>query len=370
MNTPEEMTTILDRKYLLLNKKEKEKINRAIKSINEQVQAPNNFPKIMREAIKETAKIKNYKMSQEKYYNDFLSNLDVSMEYISSNDYKPYSPNFLSHVKNTSIEDETLANYYYPNFDLEKDNDFITFNSYKKYLNGIKRSSLIRMYNLLKFFEETANEDDPRKYADEFDDINYLKNYNHFSYHQTLFDGIGQEINYIHKLIIDSLNCFVKMNQVVSSLLPSSINIFDKNIDWIKNFSKFNSTALAKLDLAQKVLNLEEIKLTNLSKIKLTNRTDLLKKTNYYIETAQSSFYDDVLTGKPVNTIIGDYIDHYFLEKYYDITSPSWIPVQINEADFIYLISTKSILDFLHDMLSKIKTSNKLLNTPGFTFRK
>ena len=108
MNTPEEMTTILDRKYLLLNKKEKEKINRAIKSINEQVQAPNNFPKIMREAIRETAKIKNYKMSQEKYYNDFLSNLDVSMEYISSNDYKPYSPNFLSHVKNTSIEDETL----------------------------------------------------------------------------------------------------------------------------------------------------------------------------------------------------------------------------------------------------------------------
>lgn len=77
-----------------------------------------------------------------------------------------------------------------------------------------------------------------------------------------------------------------------------------------------------------------------------------------------------MLTGKPINTIIGNSIDHYFSEKYYDITSPNWIPVQINEANFIYLISVKAILDFLHEMPYRIKSNNDLLNTPSFNLKK
>lgn len=80
--------------------------------------------------------------------------------------------------------------------------------------------------------------------------------------------------------------------------------------------------------------------------------------------------YNDILTGKPINTIIGNSIDHYFSEKYYDITSPNWIPVQINEANFIYLISVKAILDFSHEMPYRIKSNNDLLNTPGVDFKK
>ena len=93
------------------------------------------------------------------------------------------------------------------------------------------------------------------------------------------------------------------------------------------------------------------------------------KKINYYIEQAQVPIYNDILTEKPVNTIIGYSIDNFFLEKYYDITSPSWVPVQINEANFIALTSIKVILDFLYKMPYRIKATKDLLNAPGFNFK-
>ena len=79
--------------------------------------------------------------------------------------------------------------------------------------------------------------------------------------------------------------------------------------------------------------------------------------------------YNDILTEKPVNTIIGYSIDNFFLEKYYDITSPSWVPVKINEANFIALTSIKVILDFLYKMPYRIKATKDLLNAPGFNFK-
>lgn len=56
--------------------------------------------------------------------------------------------------------------------------------------------------------------------------------------------------------------------------------------------------------------------------------------------------YNDILTEKPFNTIIGYSIDNFFLEKYYDITSPSWIPVQINEAKFYIFDISQSYFRF------------------------
>lgn len=376
MNSAKEMTIILERNFSVLNKEEKDKITKIIKSINMPMPVPNNFPQIMRKAIKETAKVRKIKLSQERYYDEFLSHLDTSMEFMSSNDYKPSSPSWIKYAQkmfpNDQIDnkDETIENYYYPNFDANKDNDYITLNSYKKYLSGEKRPSIIRMRNLLKYFEETANVPDTRKYGDEPYNINYLQKYIHFSYHQTLFTDMNQEINYIFGLIIDSLNCLVKMNQVISQLLPSSYNTFNENITWINHFSKFNAISFDKLNLAKKILHLEEIKLTDISKITQENRNIFFKQINYYMEEAQSSLYDNLLTGKTTNTIIGHYIDNYFSHKYYEITSPSWIPVQINEAKFIYTISMKSILDFLRDMPCKIKTTNDLLNTPGVDSKK
>lgn len=202
------------------------------------------------------------------------------------------------------------------------------------------------MHNLLKFFEDTSNRKDPRKYDDDFFDINYLKNYNYFSYHQTLFNDIKQEINYIFQIITDSLKCLDKMNKAIEELLSDTQNTLTQNIEWIRNFSKFNNIALAKLDFAKKILDFKKIKQTDISKINLTNKDQFFKKINHYIEQAQVPIYNDILTEKPFNTIIGYSIDNFFLEKYYDITSPSWIPVQINEAKFIYTISMKSILDF------------------------
>lgn len=371
------MTIILDRNYSLLGKKEKIKINDAVKKANMPVQAPNNFPRLIRNAIKQTANVQKTIITQEKYYDEFLSQLDISMEFISSNDFKPTSPTLIKNIQkmfpNPSIkseEDVIIENYYYPNFDIKKDNDFITWNSYKKYLFGKKRPHVIRMRNLLKYFEETANIPDTRKYEDDFFDITYLKNYNSFTYHQTLFNDLKQEINYIFQIIIDSLKCLDKMNQAINELLSGTQNTLTQNIEWIKNFSKFNNIALAKLDLAQKILHFEKIKPIDISKINLTNKDQFFKKINHYIEQTQAPIYDDILTGKPVNTIIGNSLDHYFSEKYYDITSPAWIPVQINEANFIYSISIKAILDFLQDMPSRIKATNDLLNTPGFNFKK
>lgn len=128
------------------------------------------------------------------------------------------------------------------------------------------------------------------------------------------------------------------MNKVISKLIPSTENGLNENIEWIKSFSKFNNIALTKLDFAQKALYLEKIKLSDLPKINLTNSTAFLKIIHHYIVSAQSPFYNNLFTGEPAQTIIGNYIDNYFLEKYYDISSPSWIPVQLNEANFIYNI--------------------------------
>lgn len=377
MNSSKEMTIILDRAYSILDKNDKLKIKKIITEINKPMKAPNNFPQLIRSAIKETAKVQKIKISQEKYYDKFLYNLDNSIEFISKNDFKPMSPTWVKYnqkmFSNTQLhisDDNTIENYYYPNFDENKDKDFISFNSYKKYLSGEKRPSIVRMRNMLKFFEDTANKDDPRKYEDEFYDLNYLKNYIHFSYHETLFHDINQEINYIFQIIIDSLNGLHDMNKVISKLIPSTENGLNENIEWIKSFSKFNNIALTKLDFAQKALYLEKIKLSDLPKINLTNSTAFLKIIHHYIVSAQSPFYNNLFTGEPAQTIIGNYIDNYFLEKYYDISSPSWIPVQLNEANFIYIISTKAILDFLHNMPYRIKATNNLLNTPGFNFKK
>ena len=146
------------------------------------MKAPNNFPQLIRSAIKETAKVQKIKISQEKYYDKFLYNLDNSIEFISKNDFKPMSPTWVKYNRkmfsNTQLhisDDNTIENYYYPNFDENKDKDFISFNSYKKYLSGEKRPSIVRMRNMLKFFEDTANKDDPRKYEDEFYDLNYSR---------------------------------------------------------------------------------------------------------------------------------------------------------------------------------------------------
>lgn len=371
------MTIILDRNYSLLDKKEKIKINDVVKKANMPVQAPNNFPKLIRHAIKRTANVQKKTITQEKYYDEFLSQLDTSMEFISSNDFKPTSPTQIRYLqkvfpdnKFNSTNNQMTENYYYSNFNVDTDKDYITFNTYKKYLSGVKRPSIIRMSNLLKFFEDTSNRKDPRKYDDDFFDINYLKNYNYFSYHQTLFNDIKQEINYIFKIIIDSLKCLDEMDKAIAELLPYTQNTLNANIEWINNFSKLNDIALAKLDLAQKILYLEKIKPTDILKIDLTNKDQFFKKINHYIEQTQAPIYDDILTGKPVNTIVGNSLDHYFSEKYYDITSPAWIPVQINESNFIYLTSIKAISDFLHDMPYRTKATNDLLNTCGFNFKK
>ena len=138
------------------------------------------------------------------------------------------------------------------------------------------------------------------------------------------------------------------MDKAIAELLPYTQNTLNTNIEQINNFSKLNDIALAKLDFAKKILDLKKIKQTDISKINLTNKDQFFKKINHYIEQAQVPIYNDILTEKPFNTIIGYSIDNFFLEKYYDITSPSWIPVQINEAKFIYTISMKSILDFFY----------------------
>lgn len=373
MNSSREMTIILDRTYSTLDKKSKTKINKIITCANKPVQAPNNFPKIIRKAIKQTAQLEQTKISQETYYDEFLSELDTSLEFIPSDHYKPISPTMtqriFSNEKNNDIKGEIIENYYYPNFDLNKDKDYITLNSYKKYLSGTKRPSIIRMRNLLKYFEETANIPDPRKYNDDFPNINYLKNYNHFLYHQTLFNNIKQEIDYIFKIILDSLNCFEKTSQIISELLHTQ-NILDDNIIWMNHFSKLNDIALEKLDFAQKILHFEKIKPTDISKINLTNKDHFFKKINHYMEETQSPIFNDILTDKPVDTIIGYSIDQFFLEKYYDITSPSWIPVQINETNFVYLTSIKSVLDFIQEMPSKIKATKDLINMSGFILKK
>lgn len=375
-NTSKEMTIILDRNYSLLDKKEKIKINDVVKKANMPVQAPNNFPKLIRHAIKQTANVQKTTITQEKYYDEFLSQLDTSMEFISSNDFKPTSPTQIRYLqkmfpdnKFNSTNNQMTENYYYSNFNVDTDKDYITFNTYKKYLSGVKRPSIIRMRNLLKFFEDTSNRKDPRKYDDDFFDINYLKNYNYFSYHQTLFNDIKQEINYIFKIIIDSLKCLDEMDKAIAEPLPYTQNTLNANIEWINNFSKLNDIALAKLDFAKKILDFEKIKQTDISKINLTNKDQFFKKINYYIEQAQVPIYNDILTEKPVNTTIGYSIDNFFLEKYYDITSPSWVPVQINEANFIALTSIKVILDFLYKMPYRIKATKDLLNAPGFNFK-
>lgn len=375
-NTSKEMTIILDRNYSLLDKKEKIKINDVVKKANMPVQAPNNFPKLIRHAIKQTANVQKTTITQEKYYDEFLSQLDTSMEFISSNDFKPTSPTQIRYLqkmfpdnKFNSTNNQMTENYYYSNFNVDTDKDYITFNTYKKYLSGVKRPSIIRMRNLLKFFEDTSNRKDPRKYDDDFFDINYLKNYNYFSYHQTLFNDIKQEINYIFKIIIDSLKCLDEMDKAIAEPLPYTQNTLNANIEWINNFSKLNDIALAKLDFAKKILDFEKIKQTDISKINLTNKDQFFQKINYYIEQAQVPIYNDILTEKPVNTIIGYSIDNFFLEKYYDITSPSWVPVQINEANFIALTSIKVILDFLYKMPYRIKATKDLLNAPGFNFK-
>ncbi|MDO4605680.1 MAG: hypothetical protein Q4B23_06855 [Helcococcus sp.] len=72
-NTSKEMSIILDRNYSLLDKKEKIKINDAVKKANTPVQAPNNFPKLIRHAIKQTANVQKTTITQEKYYDEFLS---------------------------------------------------------------------------------------------------------------------------------------------------------------------------------------------------------------------------------------------------------------------------------------------------------
>lgn len=375
-NTSKEMTIILDRNYSLLDKKEKIKINDVVKKANMPVQAPNNFPKLIRHAIKQTANVQKTTITQEKYYDEFLSQLDTSMEFISSNDFKPTSPTQIRYLqkmfpdnKFNSTNNQMTENYYYSNFNVDTDKDYITFNTYKKYLSGVKSPSIIRMRNLLKFFEDTSNRKDPRKYDDDFFDINYLKNYNYFSYHQTLFNDIKQEINYIFKIIIDSLKCLDEMDKAIAEPLPYTQNTLNANIEWINNFSKLNDIALAKLDFAKKILDFEKIKQTDISKINLTNKDQFFQKINYYIEQAQVPIYNDILTEKPVNTIIGYSIDNFFLEKYYDITSPSWVPVQINEANFIALTSIKVILDFLYKMPYRIKATKDLLNAPGFNFK-
>lgn len=68
------------------------------------------------------------------------------------------------------------------------------------------------------------------------------------------------------------------MNKAIEELLSDTQNTLTQNIEWIRNFSKFNNIALAKLDLAQKILHLEEIKLTDISKITLENRNNFFKK--------------------------------------------------------------------------------------------
>lgn len=103
MNTSKEMTIILDRNYSLLGKKEKNKINEAVKNANKPVQVSNNFPALIRNAIKQTAKVQKTKITQDKYYDDFLSQLDTSIEFISSNDPKPTSPTLAKNIqKNVS----------------------------------------------------------------------------------------------------------------------------------------------------------------------------------------------------------------------------------------------------------------------------
>lgn len=64
-----------------------------------------------------------------------------------------------------------------------------------------------------------------------FFDINYLKNYNYFSYHQTLFNDIKQEINYIFKIIIDSLKWLDEMDKAIAELLPYTQNTLNTNIE-------------------------------------------------------------------------------------------------------------------------------------------
>ena len=76
MNSSKEMTIILDRAYSILDKNDKLKIKKIITEINKPMKAPNNFPQLIRSAIKETAKVQKIKISQEKYYDKFLYNLD------------------------------------------------------------------------------------------------------------------------------------------------------------------------------------------------------------------------------------------------------------------------------------------------------
>lgn len=132
------MTIILDRNYSLLDKKEKIKINDVVKKANMPVQAPNNFPKLIRHAIKQTANVQKTTITQEKYYDEFLSQLDTSMEFISSNDFKPTSPTQIRYLqkmfpdnKFNSTNNQMTENYYYSNFNVDTDKDYITFNTYK-----------------------------------------------------------------------------------------------------------------------------------------------------------------------------------------------------------------------------------------------
>ena len=113
------------------------------------------------------------------------------------------------------------------------------------------------------------------------------------------------------------------MDKAIAELLPYTQNTLNTNIEQINNFSKLNDIALAKLDFAKKILDFKKIKQTDISKINLTNKDQFFKKINHYIEQAQVPIYNDILTEKPFNTIIGYSIDNFFLEKYYDITSPS-----------------------------------------------
>ena len=160
------------------------------------------------------------------------------------------------------------------------------------------------------------------------------------------------------------------MDKAIAEPLPYTQNTLNANIEWINNFSKLNDIALAKLDFAKKILDFEKIKQTDISKINLTNKDHFFKKINHYMEETQSPIFNDILTDKPVDTIIGYSIDQFFLEKYYDITSPSWIPVQINETNFVYLTSIKSVLDFIQEMPSKIKATKDLINMSGFILKK
>lgn len=118
MNSSKEMTIILDRAYSILDKNDKLKIKKIITEINKPMKAPNNFPQLIRSAIKETAKVQKIKISQEKYYDKFLYNLDNSIEFISKNDFKPMSPTWVKYnqkmFSNTQLhisDDNTIENY-------------------------------------------------------------------------------------------------------------------------------------------------------------------------------------------------------------------------------------------------------------------